>query len=185
MTQGIQLGNQYTTAPAAAYAGMLAGDDESNIRTMNNAGSASIAFGAAVIFKASPTTDKDASLPGSSGDHFAGVAVHSHDFERQFTIQGPSGATTVGELDSTGITVGAEFGVLYLGVIWVLVSQAVVRGSSPVYYSYGTGGSVWATSAGLWGISSDVNSTLLTNASWESSAASGGFAKLRIGAALS
>lgn len=180
MTQGIQLASQYTTAPVAAFAGMLAGDDEYDVRTMNNAGSASIPWGAPVIFKASPTTDKDAALPGTSGDVYAGILLMSHDYERQFTIQGPSGPATVGELDSTGAAVGAEIAVIYRGVVWVTCFTAVVRGSSQVWFSYGSGGLY--TGTGQIGATTDTSATQITNAVWESSAAAGGVAKLRLGA---
>lgn len=179
MAQGIQLGNQYATAPAAAFAGMLGGDDEYNVRTMNNAGTASIPWGAPVIFKASPTTDRDASLPGTSGDVFAGILLQSNDYERTFTVQGPSGPATVGELDSTGAVVGAEIAVIYFGVVWVTSVTAVVRGSSQVWFSYGSGSTYTAT--GQIGATTDSSATQITNAVWESSCAAGGLAKLRLG----
>lgn len=121
----------YTTAPVAAFKGMLADDTENDIMTMVNAEvSASIAFGQVVAFKtSSPKSDRDAILPASTSAKLAGVVVHSHDYPRTFTATDAFGnATTVGELDATGLVVGTEMAVLWRGTIWVQPELAVAVG---------------------------------------------------------
>lgn len=168
----------YTTAPAAAYAGMLADDSENDAITMNNQDTVSIPFGTAVVYKNSPASDKDAALPANSSDKLAGITIHSHDFERQFTL---AGGTTVGELDSTGVTVGAELAVLTTGTIWVKVITACAAGDS-VFVSYSSGGT-WTTGQGQFGNAADSGHTIaVTNAQFRSSTAAGGFAKVRLAA---
>lgn len=166
----------YTVAPAAAYAGMLADDTENDIMTMNNAeASASMPFGIVVCFKPSPTTDKDATLPASGGK-LAGVLVHSHDYERTFTL--PDG-TTAGELDSTGIKPGAEIAVLWRGTVWVKVQQAVAPGDR--LFVCHTANTVY-TAKGQVGNADESTNTIDATAigRFTSSAAAGGFAKLQV-----
>lgn len=117
----------YTTAPAAAYKGMLADDTENDIMTMINAESSlSMPFGNVVSFKtSSPTSDRDAVLPVSGEQKLAGIVVHSHDYARTFTL--PDG-TTAGELDSVGLIPGTVMAVLWRGTIWVQPETAVVPG---------------------------------------------------------
>jgi hypothetical protein len=168
----------YTTAPVAAYAGMLADDSENDAITMINGDVVSIPFGYPVAWDpSSPSSDKSAALPANSSDKLAGIVIHSHDYEREFTL--PDG-TTAGELDSVGLVPGTVMPVLTHGVIWVKVSTAVVAGAGSVYVAYAAG-SVY-TAAGQMGATSDSSVITVTNARWISSAASGGFAKLRIGA---
>lgn len=167
----------YTTAPAAAFAGMLADDSENDAITMNNQDSVSIPFGAAVVYKNSPASDKDAALPANSSDKLAGILIQSHDFERSFQL--PDG-TTVGELDGTGVKVGAEMAVLTQGTIWVKVTTACNVGDS-VFVSYSSGGT-WTTGQGQFGNAADSGHTIaVTNAQFRSSAAAGGFAKVFLG----
>lgn len=171
----------YATAPRAAYAGMLADDSENDAITMNNQDTVSIPFGSPVVYKNSGSSDKDAALPANSSDKLAGIVIHSHDFERTFTVPDSGGVVTVGELDSTGITVGAEMGVLTFGTIWVKVTTACVVGDS-VFVSYSSGGT-WTTAAGQFGNSADSGHTIsVTNAQFRSSADAGKFAKVRLGA---
>ena len=168
----------YVTAPAAAYAGMLADDSENDAITMVNADSVSIPFGFPVAWKpSSPASDKDATIPANSTDKLAGVVIHAHDYERVFTLAGGSSA---GELDSTGLVVGTEMAVLTRGTIWVTVQTAVVAGD-PVYVCYNAGTTY--TAAGQFGNTSESSHAVaITNAKWMSSAAAGKLAKLRIGA---
>lgn len=168
---------QYSVAPQAAFAGMLADDSENDAITMNNQGAASMPFGAAVVYKSSsPATDKDASLPTANTDVFVGVLIHSHDFERSFNL--PDG-TLVGELDSIGVVVGGEIAVLTKGTIWVKVVTAVTAGAQ-AHYSNAVSGAY--TAVGQWGATGIGGSTVALNARFSSSAAAGGYAKLRIGA---
>lgn len=172
----------YTVAPAAAYAGMLADDTENDIMTLNNAeASASMPFGICVAFKPSPTTDKDASLP-IAGAKLAGILVHSHDYERTFTL--PDG-TTAGELDSTGVKVGAEIAVLWRGTVWVKVVQAVAPGDRLfVCTDPGSGGSAYTAkgqvgnAADTAGTATQIDATAIGR--FTSSAAAGGYAKLQV-----
>jgi hypothetical protein len=117
----------YATAPAAAYKGMLCDDTENDTQTMKNAEvSASMPFGNVVSFKtSSPTSDRDAVLPASGEQKLAGIIVHSHDYERTFTL---AGGATAGELDSVGLVPGTEMTVLVRGTIWVQPELAVVPG---------------------------------------------------------
>lgn len=168
----------YTTAPAAAYAGMLADDSENDATTMNNQDVVSIPFGSPVVYKNSPSSDKDAALPSASTDKLAGIVIHSHDYERQFTL---AGGASAGELDSTGLVVGTELPVLTQGTIWVKVTTACAAGDS-VFVSYSAGGT-WTTGAGQFGNAADAGHAIaVTNAQFRSSAAAGGFAKLHLGA---
>lgn len=168
----------YTTAPAAAYAGLLADDTENDIMTLENGGTPSIPFGAPVSFKTGSTSDKSAQLIAATTDKIAGILVHSHDYQRTFTL--PDG-TVEGELDSTGLVTGTEMAVLWRGTIWVKVFDAVAVGDA-VYFAVDSGGSHY-TGAGQIGKTSDAGHAVqVTNAFWVSSSAAGGFAKLRLAA---
>lgn len=171
----------YTTAPAAAFAGMIADDSENDAITMNNGDAVSIPFGFPVAWDpTSPTSDKSATVPANSTDNLAGIVIHSHDYERTFTL--PDG-TVAGELDSTGLVVGAEMAVLTRGTIWVKVQTAVVAGGA-VYVAYNNTGATY-TAAGQMGTTAEGgHAVAITNAKWMSSAAAGGFAKLRLGASF-
>ena len=167
----------YTVAPRAAFAGMLVDGSNNQVMTMRNADVVSLAFGTPVAYKTSaPVSDKDAiALVGS--DKIAGIIVHSHTYERTFTL--PDG-TVAGELDTVGLTVGTEFGVLYSGEVWVKVFTAVAPGDA-VYFADSVG-AVY-TANGQIGHTADAgHATLITNASWQSAAAAGSFAKLRLAA---
>lgn len=167
----------YTVAPAAAYAGMLADDTDNDIMTLKNAeASASMPFGIVVAFKtSSPASDKDTILPASGGK-LAGIVVHSHDYERTFTL--PDG-TTAGELDSTGLKVGTEMAVLWRGCVWVKVQQAVVPGDR--LFVCHTANAVY-TAKGQVGNADESTNTIDATAigRFISGAAAGGLAKLQV-----
>ena len=168
----------YVTAPVPAYAGMIADDSESDAITMINGDVVSIPFGTPVAWDPSaPSSDKSATVPAASSDVLAGVVIHSHDYEREFPL--PDG-TEAGELDGTGLVPGTVMAVLTKGVIWVKVQTAVTAGGA-VFSSYSVGSTY--TAAGQLGQTSESgHAVAITNAKWMSSAAAGGFAKLRIGA---
>lgn len=171
-------------APDRAFAGLLCDDTENDIMTMKNAeASTSMPFGIGVSFKtSSPTSERDAVLPTASETKLCGIVVHSHDYERTFTL--PDG-TVAGELDSVGLVAGTEMAVLWRGTIWVQVVQAVVPGDRAfVCTAPGSGGSAY-TAKGQWGNAADVTgSATQIDASnigrYTSTAAAGGFAKLQI-----
>ncbi len=170
----------YAAAPPAAFAGMIADDTDPDVMTMINADSVSIPFGYCVAFKtSSPASDKDAILPGS-GAKLAGIVVHNHDFARTVTVLDLDGnSVTIGDLDSTGLVVGAPMGVLWRGTIWVKVQQAVVVGDR-LFVCNATGTTF--TSKGQIGNADESSNTIdATNIGrFTSSSAVGGFAKLQV-----
>lgn len=167
----------YTTAPAAAFAGMLADDSRNDTQTMRNAeASASMPFGICVAFKtSSPASDRDAILPGA-GAKLAGIVVHEHDYERTFTL--PDG-TVAGELDSTGLTVGTVMTVLWRGTIWVQVRQAVVPGDR--LFVCTTAATTYSAKGQIGNADESSNTIDATNIGRFTSAANAlGFAKLQV-----
>jgi hypothetical protein len=167
----------YTRAPAGAFAGLLADDAENDIMTLaNTEASASMPFGICVAFKtSSPKSDRDAILPGA-GAKLAGIVVHSHDYERTFTL--PDGSVA-GELDSVGLIPGAVMAVLVRGAIWVKVQQAVAVGDRLFVC---TAANTVYTAKGQMGNADESSNTIDATAigRFESSSAAGGFAKLRV-----
>src|SRR5688500_17276121 len=103
----------FSDAPAAGYAGMLDSNVAHDIITMINAeASASIPFGAGVVFKGTPTTAKDAVLPAAETDVPVGIVVHSHNYARVWTNDA---GTEFGELDADGLKPAAFLNVLRRG----------------------------------------------------------------------
>ena len=170
----------YNRAPAAAYAGMLAGNGPQTIITMVNAeASLAIPFGTPVARKtSSPATDRDGILMAGS-DVIAGIVVHSHDYARTFTL--PDG-TVAGDLSATGLVPGAELQVLTAGLIWVKVKTAVAPGDAVYFSDSRAPGAVYDLGQEFGKTADSGYATAITNASWESSSAAGGFAKLRLAA---
>ncbi len=172
----------YATAPDRAFAGMLADDSENDIMTMKNADVVSMPFGIGVSFKtSSPTSERDSILPTASAEKLAGIVVHSHDYERTFTL--PDG-TVAGELDGTGLVAGAEMAVLVRGTIWVQVMQTVAVGDRPwINVTVGAGSAY--TAQGQFGNAQDTTGSGLALditklGRYTSAASAGGFAKLQI-----
>lgn len=167
----------YATAPAVAFAGLLADDSENDVMTMKNADTVSMPFGVPVAFKtAGPTSDRDSLMPNATTDKYVGILVHSHDFERTFTL--PDG-TTAGELDAVGVVAGAEIAVCWRGACWVKVQTAVAPGDR-LFVAYNNTGATY-TAAGQVGNAAEGGHTNdLTNiARFTSTASAGGFAKLQ------
>lgn len=120
----------YNAGPRAAFAGMIADGTIPDIMTMINAeASAEMPFGIVVGAKtSSPVSDRDAILPVSGG-RLMGIVVHSHNYARSISLVDPFGVgQTVGELGTTGLRPGTVMDVLWRGVIWVQVRQAVTVG---------------------------------------------------------
>ena len=115
----------FSAAPAIGYEGMLdAGAHD--IMTFKNAEStAAIAFGRAVVFKGSPTTDKDAVLPALETNKVAGIVVHSHAYSRVWT---DASGTKYGELDTDGLRPGTLLNVLRKGRVLVRCEDGCVPG---------------------------------------------------------
>jgi hypothetical protein len=176
MAAGVQ--TSYSTAPAAAYAGMLADDTNNEVMTMINAeASTSMPFGIVCSFKTtSPASDRDACLPTATETKLAGVVCHAHDYERQFAL--PDG-TNAGELDSTGLVPGTVMAVLWRGTIWVKVQQAVVPGDR--LFVCKSANTVY-TAKGQVGNADESSNTIDATAigRFLSSAKIGGFAKLQV-----
>lgn len=168
---GIQ--TTYTAAPAVGFAGMKADSKPERHDTGKNAeASASMPFGAIVAFKtSSPTTDKDSILPAATSAKLKGLVAFGNDFERTFTLLG---GATAGELDSTGVVVGAEFMVIEAGTYWVTCEDGCVPGDRLfVRIAGGTLGAARSTDA--------TGSTCIdaTNCGkWLSTATAGNVAKL-------
>ena len=172
----------YAVSPDRAFAGLLADDSENDIMTMKNADAVSMPFGIGVSFKtSSPTSERDAILPTSSAEKLAGIVVHSHDYERTFTL--PDG-TVAGELDSTGLVVGTEMGVLVRGTIWVKVVQTVAVGDRPwINVTVGAGSAY--TAQGQFGNANDTTGgglalDITKLGRYTSAATAGNYAKLQI-----
>lgn len=109
----------FSDAPAAGYAGMLDSNLAHDVITMINAeASASVAFGRAVVFKGTPTTNKDAVLPSAETDVPVGIVVHSQTYAPEWTDVATG--VTYGQLDSTGVKAGEFLNVLRRGRILVV-----------------------------------------------------------------
>lgn len=168
----------YSTGPATAIAGMKADLSPDATTTSKNADVVSIAFGSVVAFKtSSPTSDKDVILPAASTAKLKGIVVYHADFARTLTL---IDGTVVGELDSTGLTVGTLFETAVSGAYDVICEDGCVPGdrlfvrfatsAGPV----GTVGACRSTDAGS---STCIDATAVGR--WESTAAAGAIAKLR------
>jgi hypothetical protein len=117
----------FSRDPAIGYAGMLDSNVTHDILTMVNAeASASIAFGRAVKFKDTVTTDKDAVLPKAQADKLIGIVVHSHNYAAAWTDV--TSNTTYGELDSVGIKPTGMLNVLRRGRILVVCEDGCEAG---------------------------------------------------------
>ncbi len=164
----------YSAAPAVGFAGMKADQKPERRDTGKNAeASASMPFGAIVAFKtSSPTTDKDSILPAATTSKLKGLVAFGNDFERTFTALD---GTTAGELDTTGVKVGADFAVVEAGTYWVTCEDGCAPGDRLfVRISGGTLGAARSTDA--------TGSTCIdaTNCGkWLTTATAGAFAKLQ------
>ncbi len=160
----------YSVDPAIGYAGQPdeSYDPADGITLYNAEASASIPFGAIVAFKPSGTVDKQATLPANSTDVLAGVVVKSHAYAPAFS----TGGVTVGNLDSTGIVVGATMNVAREGRFLLTCADGCVPGNHLfVRYAGGTKGEARSTDAGG---STCIDAT--TRGTWLTTATAGNLA---------
>lgn len=116
----------FSDAPAIGYAGTLDSNLAHDVITMKNAeASASIAFGRAVKFKDTVTSDKDAVLPAAETDKVLGIVLRADTYSVAWTdLDG----TVHGQLDTNGIMPGAFVNVLRRGRVLVTAEDAVEAG---------------------------------------------------------
>lgn len=116
----------FSDAPAIGFAGTLDSNLAHDVITMKNAeASLSIAFGRAVKFKDTVTSDKDAVLPVAETDKILGIVLRADTYGVAWTdLDG----NTFGELDSVGIKPGAFLNVLRRGRVLVTAEDAVEAG---------------------------------------------------------
>lgn len=144
---------------APGYEGMVANMEVTNIISRNIETAGGIGFGKPAY---QGTADQGIA---TSGSVLRGVTVVDHFARPAAYAPNPvNAAATSGDAYAQGDTVS----VLTRGVIWVVVSGAVTAGA-PAYL---TSGQVWSATAS--------GNTAVPNASFDSSAANGGLAKLRI-----
>lgn len=169
--------SSFSDGPAIGYAGTLDSNLAHDVITMKNAeASASIAFGRAVKFKDTVTSDKDAVLPAAETDKILGIVLRSDTYGVAWTdLDG----NTYGQLDSTGVKPGAFLNVLRRGRVLVVCEDAVeagdklwvraVAGAAPEY---------------LGGLNNADDSTDMidctANGTWLTSASAGGLAWLDV-----
>lgn len=165
----------YLTDPVIGFAGQLSGGYDHTVRPAKNAeASASIPFGVAVSFKATPTSDIDAAFPSNGVAvtlaEVMGVVVQSHNHQPTVTLKD---GTVAGDLDSTGLTTGALFDVLRKGEI----IATCVDGCNP-------GDRLWIVKTNGTLRSTDPGSSLAIDAThcgqWLSTAIAGGLARLDV-----
>lgn len=169
----------YSDAPAAAYSGLLIGDDHDIIPMKNVEASAEMPFGAAVCFKlSSPATDQDAVLPAAETDTVCGIVVKSNVYDRTYTLMDGS---TAGELGTTGLKPGAMLNILRKGTIWVYCRTAIAVGDRLWVRAVASGGSP-AEFLGAPENADDGTDTIdcTKQGVFMSSCAAGGFAKLEV-----
>jgi hypothetical protein len=118
--------SSFSNGPAIGYAGTLDSNLAHDVITMKNAeASASIAFGRAVKFKDTVSTDKDAVLPALETDTILGIVLRSDTYGVAWT---DLSGNTYGQLDSTGVKPGAFMNVLRRGRVLVVCEDAVEAG---------------------------------------------------------
>lgn len=112
--------------PAIGFAGTLDSNLAHDVITMKNAeASASIAFGRAVKFKDTVTSDKDAVLPAAETDTILGIVLRSDTYAVAWTdLDG----NTYGQLDSTGVKPEAFLNVLRRGRVLVVCEDGCEPG---------------------------------------------------------
>jgi len=122
----LSIQTSYSTAPATAYAGLLASAHYESDSLKNVEASASMPFGIAVAFKtAAPATNQDVLLPAAQADKIAGIVILSQEYARTHTL---AGGGTAGDLDATGLVPGTMMNVMRKGRIWVTVATGCAVG---------------------------------------------------------
>lgn len=116
----------YSDAPSAAYPGMLAGNEHTIVAMKQAEASAEIPFGYGVVYDpSSPESDQSATLPAAETNKVWGIVVHSHNYQRTYTL---ADGTTAGDLGTSGLRPGVMMNVLRKGRIWVTAEDACVPG---------------------------------------------------------
>lgn len=163
--------------PAIGYAGTLDSNLAHDVITMKNAeASTSIAFGRAVKFKDTVTTDKDAVLPAAETDKILGIVLRSDTYGVAWTdLDG----TVYGQLDADGVKPGAFLNILRRGRILVTAEDAVEAGDK--LWVRCTAGGAGEVVGGL--VNADEGTETIdctAVGTWMSSAAAGGLAWLDV-----
>lgn len=168
--------SSYSTAPAIGYAGTLDSNLAHDIVTMKNAeASTSIAFGLAVKFKDTVTTDKDAVLPAAETDSVLGIVLRSGTYAVAWTdLDG----NVHGQLDATGLVPSAMMNVLRKGRVLVTCVSGCEAGDK-LWVRAVTG-----THTSIGGLENADDSTNMIDATskgtWMTSASAGGLAWLDV-----
>jgi hypothetical protein len=168
----------FSDAPAIGYAGTLDTNLAHDVITMINAeASASIAFGRAVKFKDTVTTDKDAVLPAAETDTVLGIVLHAYTYAPEWTDV--TTGTTYGQLDTTGVVPGAFLNVLRRGRVLVVCEDGCEAGDKLWVRAVAAGDPVF-----LGGLNSADDGTDMidctSKGTWMTSAAAGGLAWLDV-----
>lgn len=167
----------FSDAPAIGFAGTLDSNLAHDVITMKNAeASTSIAFGRAVKFKDTVTSDKDAVLPAAETDKVLGIVLRADTYAVAWTdLDG----TVHGQLDADGIVPGAFMNVLRRGRVLVVCEDAVEAGD-PLWVRAVAGGDPEF----LGGLTNADDSTdtidCSTKGMWLTSASAGGLAWLDV-----
>lgn len=162
---------------AIGYAGTLDTNLAHDVITMKNAeASTSIAFGRAVKFKDTVTSDKDAVLPAAETDKVLGIVVRAETYAPSWTDMA---GTVHGQLDSTGVKPGGWLNVLRRGRILVVCEDAVEAGDKLWVRAVAGGDPEF-----LGGLNNADDSTDMidctANGTWLTSASAGGLAWLDV-----
>ncbi len=167
----------FSNAPAIGYAGTLDSNLAHDVITMKNAeASSSIAFGRAVKFKDTVTSDKDAVLPAAETDKILGIVLRADTYGVKWTdLDGNS----YGQLDSTGVMPGGFLNVLRRGRVLVVCEDAVEAGDKLWVRAVAGGDPEF-----LGGLNNADDSTDMidctANGTWMTSASAGGLAWLDV-----
>lgn len=159
------------------YAGTLDSNMAHDLITMKNAeASTSIAFGRAVKFKDTVSSDKDAVLPAAETDKVLGIVIRSETYAPSWTDMD---GTVHGQLDSTGVRPGGWLNVLRRGRVLVVCEDAVEAGDKLWVRAVAGGDPEF-----LGGLNNADDSTDMidctANGTWLTSASAGGLAWLDV-----
>lgn len=162
----------YSSAPAAAYAGLVVGGTDHRITTgINKESTASMPFGFAVAYDGS--TENGVINPDATTDKLRGIVVHSHAYSQTELGLGTAGAGTAVK----GVLPGAHLDVMEQGEIWVICESGCVAGDPLFVRAVATGAEVEGA------LRNAADSTDCIDCSdtgkWTSNASAGGLAKLK------
>jgi hypothetical protein len=167
MTLSSSLQSSYSQNPPAALFGQTRlGSKETTMKNANASGSMPI--GQAVVFKPSgATSDLDAATPANSTDKVAGILAFSDDYAPAWTdLQGQ----VHGQLDSTGVVVGALINVVREGWVYVKCHTGCVPGDR-LFVCYAAAGTTY-TAIGQLGNVAEASHSIDASAKgeWKSTA---------------